>query len=140
MGEVLAAGIFGVVGVLVGGVITAGFEMLRERRATRRGRLTAARLISAELSHAHDAIGRAVENNAWWQDPIPTDAWRERADALIADVEVTDWRDVADAFRAIARANINAHAPTFLPIEAERQLGGAQSEIKAAIDIVNRYA
>jgi PAS domain-containing protein len=53
--------VFGLVGVVIGSIITAGFEWWRERARLRRAQLLAARRMRAVLGRAGEAIDQAIE-------------------------------------------------------------------------------
>lgn len=104
MSAILIPALFGLLGVIVGGIITTASSYLLQRRGERtdneredRNRAIeikrAARLIDAELLRARAAARIAIKNKHWWipDAKLKTEAW-EKYSAVIAPVlSYGDW-------------------------------------------------
>lgn len=124
--------LIGLIGVVVGGLLTALsswlLDLSRDRRhgqhkVQREARelKRAARLIGEELSENLDLLCRAVESRRWWRHPahsLRTTRWDEY-EPVFAGAEVADqiWYSVAAAYQ-IARELLGA---------AEERMRGEQS-------------
>jgi hypothetical protein len=101
----MAEAIFGLLGVVVGAVLTAGTEWSRDRSAKRARRQRAARLLYAELQWRRVVLEDASVDGA---EPVDLDAsdllyvWREhRAD--LASLPWADWKQVQIAIMLASR-------------------------------------
>jgi hypothetical protein len=105
--------IFGLVGVLVGGIITAGSSYLLDRRRERVDRQRdsrkraielkrASRLIDAELSRAQAAASICLEKGHWWSPDakLSRGAWEQYGGVIAADLSDTAWLAVRVAIEA----------------------------------------
>ena len=110
----MEAAIFGLVGVIIGGVITAGSNYLLERRRERaisqresRNQAIeirrAARLIDAELLRARAAASIAIKNKHWWipDAKLKTEAWEKYCSVIAPVLSYGDWVAVVKAVLAI---------------------------------------
>jgi hypothetical protein len=100
----MAEAIFGLLGVVIGGLLTAGTEWSRDRSAKRARRQRAARLLFAELQWRRVVL----EDAAAGAEPVDLDAsdllyvWREhRAD--LASLPWPDWKQVQIAVMLASR-------------------------------------
>jgi hypothetical protein len=119
--NILAAA-FGLLGVIIGGAITAGATYLvEERRALRketkdrRKRLIelkrAARLIDEDFKWAWAAVTTTIDAKCWvslLHDPIRVETWLEHRGLLAAETTLADWRTLQAAVGAMEI--INSHA------------------------------
>lgn len=106
------------VGVLVGGIITAGSNWIL---AVRRERTEywidrhnhdievrrASRLIDRELAIAGAVVSYCMENKQWWRRSVDdmhvkTEDWEKYKDVVASELSDTDWLTVATAFLAVA--------------------------------------
>jgi hypothetical protein len=80
----VAEAIFGLVGVIVGAVVTGGVEFVAERRREAALLRKAARLVEAELDEAATIFEGALEDGKLWsgsnRPEVPS--WREYAPCL----------------------------------------------------------
>jgi hypothetical protein len=111
----LLPAVFGLLGVIVGGAITAGVDyFLDERRAfreetkERRKRLIdlkrAARLIDQDFSWALAALNLAIMMKHWVApqlEPIRLESWREHRSVLAAETTWAAWTALINAVQAM---------------------------------------
>jgi hypothetical protein len=111
---ITVAGI-GLLGVLIGGIITAGANFVlavrRERVEAERDHRShaievkrASRLILVELVGAEATTKICVEKRRWWDHPdiqLKTEAWRKYSDVIAPALSDAEWFDVSLAFSAI---------------------------------------
>ena len=97
----MLSAIFGLVGVVVGGLLTATFQLWQERRSDRAEARAASRLLSAELSEQHvflDALVKQdpeVPRNDRWP---PVAAWPEYRAAMARLLDDETWQALAGAY------------------------------------------
>jgi hypothetical protein len=100
----VAEAIFGLVGVIVGAVVTGGVEFVAERRREAALLRKAARLVEAELDEAATIFEGALEDGKLWsgsnRPEVPS--WREYAPVLAEGLDTDDW-GVVEAAAAITR-------------------------------------
>jgi hypothetical protein len=106
---------FGLLGVIVGGAITAGTTYLvEERRARREERKEqrkqlielkrAARLVDEDVKWALAAVVITINEKRWpalLQDPIGLDTWEEYRSLLATETTLSDWRTLQAAVRGM---------------------------------------
>jgi hypothetical protein len=92
------------IGGVIGGVLTlradegrAAREEVRERNEAR----AAARLVWLDLDYARSAFDSSFQKKEWTVGNPPTDAWREHRGVLASFLDLSEWRDVADAVGAV---------------------------------------
>jgi len=108
------AAIFGLVGVIVGGIITAGSNYLldrrRERAVSQRDSRNyaielkrASRLIDAELLRARAAADICVKDRHWWSQDVEltTEAWQKYSGIIAPELSYTAWLAVMGAVLAV---------------------------------------
>lgn len=106
--------IFGLVGVIVGGFITAYSSYLLDRRREQvdrqkesHNRATklkmAARLIDDELARGQAAAKIAFENRHWWNpdEQLLTGAWQQYREFIAPEVSQAAWHAVSIAIIAV---------------------------------------
>lgn len=107
--------IFGLLGVILGGIITAGSTYLLDRRRERADReresrnhaieiKRAARLIDAELLRAQAAASICVGKRHWWSadlPPLSTEAWQKDSAIIATHLSDQAWLDVRVAVEAV---------------------------------------
>jgi hypothetical protein len=105
---------FGLLGVIVGGIITAGSNYLldrrRERAINQRDNRNyaieikrAARLIDAELLRARGAARMVIKDKRWWipDTKLKTEAWEKYSAVLAPVLSYSDWVAVMKGVLAI---------------------------------------
>jgi hypothetical protein len=148
--------LFGLIGVIVGGLITAGVTFLiEEKRASRdetkerRKRLTdlkqAARLVHEDFTWASVSINFAIENKRWVSahfEPIRLQTWKDYRSVLAAEANLADWVTLKAAVRAMEMYQraierneaIDAHALHNLEAEKEALQKG-RAALKPFLDL-----
>ena len=101
----MTAAIFGLLGVIVGGLIAAGAEAWFRSRERKAEALVAARLVLQELGTAAISIDLLIANDVW---PIPlpqmredlasTAQWEEGRAVLARTLSGDEWRIVTTAY------------------------------------------
>jgi hypothetical protein len=97
---------------VVGGLLTAGSNLViealrrRQQRATqaeqdRRELRQATRLVLAELAEISQAIMQTAKSHLTWRSdrPLPASAWREYSPILAAHLPISAWRWVEGAYQ-----------------------------------------
>jgi gas vesicle protein len=119
----MATAIFGLIGVIIGGLIAALSSILVEARRDRKleqrerkGRLgllkEAARVLDAELEQAATSAYFVVKKRCWWPEemgPIKIDSWNKYRAILASELAYEDWRTVVFALAFVEGIN-NARA------------------------------
>jgi hypothetical protein len=112
--------IFGLLGVVVGGLITAGSSYLLDRRRERGDReregrshdieiKRAARLIDAELLHAQAAASLWIEKRRWWiadASPLATEAFQKYGGVIAPHLSDDAWLHLLVAVDAVEHIKI----------------------------------
>jgi hypothetical protein len=95
--------IIGLVGVIVGAVVTAGLDWLRQSRREAAEAIVARRLVGLELTLALNMLRIAHADGRWWPDAIRlrTDAWEAHKSILAASMPEQEWSMLATAFVGI---------------------------------------
>jgi hypothetical protein len=95
----MTAAIFGLVGVVVGGLITFGTEFFMTRRKERASLRTSARLVELELKKASRLVALWLDIQRlgleWWE---PLDQWPVHGPVLAAGLSAKDWRTVGGVY------------------------------------------
>ena len=122
--------IFGLIGVVVGGLMTAGTELWRDRRRTKKERLIARKLLLAELLQARVALSSVAQTShiprlADIERFVPTTVWGDHRASLIEMFDDETWNLASRCFMMmeIEKAALT-HAPdaAIRPQDAERTL------------------
>jgi hypothetical protein len=118
----MTEGLFTLLGVIVGGIVTyASQHALDTRRATReeaaadaaseRATRRAARLVLWELLEVITYMNGTLESNGWLADVrLPHEAWLQEQGRLSGFLDDAEWRMVATAYMAVAAWNSLAAA------------------------------
>jgi hypothetical protein len=115
----IISAISGLVGVIVGGIITAVSNYLlyqkrekTERKRDRRNRVIeikrASRLIDADLSWAQVAANICVEERHWWSAnarPLTMEGWQQYRGIIAPELSNNAWRAVCVAVEAVHHLN-----------------------------------
>jgi hypothetical protein len=100
--------IFGLVGVIVGGlvsgVVSAGLDRVRDARRA----LVSARLVQDDLSYLHAVLDAEIEEGVWRrltadEPPLAFDAWTDGRDLLAAHLSFAEWNVASIAARQALR-------------------------------------
>jgi hypothetical protein len=102
----MSAAVIGLIGVIIGGVLTGGVEFALEHRREKRRGQAAARLVHAALTDIDSFVKASLVRRAWLGDPADalSDAqWLEQR-AILAEAPGFDgWYPVAGAWGWIAQ-------------------------------------
>lgn len=115
----LDSAIFGLIGVIVGGIITAGsnylIESRRERAVMKRDSHNytieikrAARLIADDLSRGIAAARICIDKRHWWSTdvrPLTIEGWQQNRGIVAAELSDDAWLAVRIAVEAVDNLN-----------------------------------
>jgi hypothetical protein len=127
----MAEAIFGLVGVVVGGLLTAGANWLATRADRRRSRRLAARILSDELSYHRVYIQGRLDKGEVVRLPDHTslhEAWLEHRVSL-ADLPWSDYGVVQHAVLIIVR----------MPVDPDRPRASTDA-MRSALDVIDDAA
>jgi hypothetical protein len=139
----MTAAIFGLVGVLIGGVLSSAGEAWLDRRRQLLEGIPAARLVSSELR----VVDQAIQEITWQkrvQTPaespdLPVVLWHEHRAALAVVLTFADWERVARPYAVAAWVNEFRSRPSgaeLSPGELEK-INTAATQITKAIELLN---
>ena len=108
--------IFGLLGVVIGGLITASSTyMVEERRARReetkerRERVMelkrAARLVDEDIQWALSAVTLTINSKRWTQEPLQLKTWQEYRGLFASETTLGNWRILKAAARVMLTYN-----------------------------------
>ncbi len=113
--------IFGLIGVIVGGLITAGTQLWNERLRNRNEFQRAKRLIESELLNAEyfmDTLVKTAEFAPYpnVDDVLPTSAWREYAPAVVSSLDDKLWKRLVMTYGNLehVKAMMTSNTPDML--------------------------
>ncbi len=97
----MTGAIFGLIGVIVGGLLTAAIQAVQQARSDRATARAASRLLSAELSEQHVFLDALVNQDA--ARPLDSElpavsAWPEYRAVMARLLEDESWQAVAGAY------------------------------------------
>ncbi len=97
------AAIIGLVGVLVGGLITGLQNAWLERTRTKRQTVLAERQIRLILDTSVRRLFTAVQERRWWAEPerLPLGQWKDQWPSLDPDMPQAVLKDLEDAFSVL---------------------------------------
>ncbi|MEN3285194.1 MAG: hypothetical protein V7607_6334 [Solirubrobacteraceae bacterium] len=122
--------VIGLVGVVVGAVVTGGVTAVGSWRARRRAARAALRLIHGDLMVALLLMERATNSDRWWALPaeLPTARWERHRDALAGShLSFDEW------------TTLDATFTRFAQIEATRAQGNAAGDRAGALHHAQRH-
>jgi hypothetical protein len=137
--------IFGLLGVVVGGLLSGGMmlgiEHVREHRDAR----TAARLVHYELIRAVSLLEVALDLGS----PLPfvvsfaTEAWSEHRSGLARTLDTSTWGAALSAYSALEAVDQTFTGPDFEPRgglteEGFMYVGAAAARVREALDALGR--
>lgn len=97
----MSEAIFGLVGVVIGGLLNAVGLWVIEYRRDRRVAQVAARLLAPDLNQVRHAMKIALEGKTWSGVDVPDNRWREYQGALARAMKPKHWSLVAGVFLAL---------------------------------------
>lgn len=104
----MAQAIFGIIGVIVGGLLTAVAQWHSERSRLRRDTIAASRLVRHELAQAYEVLRFAVDRESVAiiaDTPIPLDRFNAAQGLLAAELNSEQWETISKAYRGIDFVN-----------------------------------
>ena len=113
----MTAAVFGLVGVLLGGLITFGIEWWHDRAGRKRRTVAAARLLYREFTSAAAAIDTCIKRqqivHAVLDNMVRTDRFEEYEPFLAGEVSDDTWRALITAYSGVATlsSTIASHGP-----------------------------
>lgn len=142
----MTAGIFGLVGVLIGGALTVMTTELADRRRRQISARTAARLVGDDMTQVVAVIQVALDRGTW--SSLATfdrghRAWDERSDALAAAIELKDWMQLSQSIGVLGIVKEVAAAKTPSdPVDAasRERMERALDTVASALEILERIA
>src|SRR5664279_1306984 len=99
--------IFGLMGVIVGGLLTAGIESKRERRREKRAKDLAKKLLLSELLQVRIFLDSIAKLSQWppiedVDSFVPTKVWTAETSVLIGQFDEGMWRRLISCYGMIA--------------------------------------
>ena len=137
--------IFGLIGVIVGGIITAGFQQLAQHRQHKREQRLAARILLDELGWWRSILEYAIDQDDVSALGLPgavLAAWEEQRIALV-DLKPDEWTLLHLAVRSASGDVGDApQLPTGTPMGGTLASGLKEQigRIDEASDVLARYA
>jgi hypothetical protein len=136
--------IFGLVGVVVGAVISGGVAFFMERRRDRQKARASARLLEEELEPFVGALYQLrasllKENEAAFQvfigqwNSFTLDLWTSRREALATTLAIEEWYSVMYAYVALGKLKRELGGLDFGTAQADEDLRGTVQSAESAV-------
>lgn len=123
----MAAAVFGLIGVIIGGVINFVATVYQQNRTDRSARHSIARLTYDDFLHWQSTLVRALAAGSWWPDSSLLKTQTNIADrkVLLGDLDDEPSQDVADAqgwmeYLISVRQKAGTRRPTEIELELMR--------------------
>jgi hypothetical protein len=132
--------IFGLVGVIIGGVVTAGFQLFQAWRRQERDQRLAARILRDELGWWWSNLKDAIESRDFSGIDHPgsvAEAWQQYRGALI-DLSGPEWSQLHLAVRA-SNLDLTDAPPKMLPSAAAGEIQKQVDRLDACITMLEKY-
>ena len=135
----MTAAIFGLIGVIVGGLLNAAAVAWQARRGEKATARLASRLVALELQEAFFllTLNPDVAAEPEGQEQLSSAAWASHRDALARTLDDEDWNAVAAAYEVIEGHPSRALAKATAPKADPRAPG---SPTRSDLDIVGEAA
>jgi hypothetical protein len=136
----VVSGIFGLGGVVLGGLLTVGTTYGLERRRAKRARDAAIRLAGAELTTTVSVVTTALDEGEWQpreyfglppRDPV---GWSEQLKAFATALSDDEWHNVVYAGIIAAMAESSHKAGHHLTDDERLLLEAFQEELHRGLD------
>jgi hypothetical protein len=104
----MTAAIFGLIGVIVGGLLNALVAMANEAHRDRRAVMAAARLLVVELAEISATCKTGVHAGSWVtipSHPLETAQWKEYRTLVASQLRAQNWRKVWAGFDTAVQIN-----------------------------------
>jgi hypothetical protein len=107
--DAVNAALIGLIGVVVGALLTGFASLWVEEKKRQRSAAVAAYLIADELATSYGRIESALDANPmqWWLGDLPTRAWQEHLKDLGFKASADSLQDLANAYIIIDRLNVD---------------------------------
>jgi hypothetical protein len=128
----MTAAIFGLIGVVVGALVTGIVQWRLERRRETTNRRAAMRLLAADFAVSQALIRPVLETGAWGSEriPLPLEAYGEYRGVISAELNKAAWKYVEGAVLGLRhlneiRADAERSGRDFTPAEMDhfRRIG-----------------
>jgi hypothetical protein len=103
----VTAGLLGVLGIIVGGLLTGAAELLLRRRQEGQQAVVGAMTLDAALSNAREVHALAKAQKGWWPevDRPRTEEWSHYRDSLPVRLDSAEVLAVGEGFAQVERLN-----------------------------------
>ena len=125
--------VFGLVGVVVGGVLTGIVQAVQQSRADRIETRAGARLVSAELSGQQTILAAYLGGEVAGFETLPAiTEWPQYRAAIARALDDDDWVNVAGAYTRLALLRSNPDGASFEGIARPQWIARLVDELDAA--------
>ena len=131
----MGSAVIGVLGVIIGALLTTALAVQLEARARRRAALGASRLLAAELRNVRAMVANTAKHGQWWTSPLPTSAWEAHQINVAAELESSTVDGLSKCYATLG--TLNSAAGHDSPREAEPPVDTASvvgAAVKAAVE------
>lgn len=132
----MTAAIFGLIGVVIGGLITAAIEGFYRWRDGKHRLRKAARLLREELNWIGTAVDDIKEHGdpSKWDDPSQVLAlWQAERDALV-DLPYEEWREIEHAMRGLSHWDSHFTDPALTSTATPQEIVSTATEVRKQIN------
>jgi hypothetical protein len=140
-------GLYALLGVVVGAVAPGLPTWMLARRAEKRERRVASRLVREEIVNAGPMLESAMKNGWFVEFALPLEGWKQHAATLASELPETTWDKVAQAMGTLQKANLmlmsmaensGGHiSAKRIPQDGKDVVAAAISELKEARDALD---
>jgi hypothetical protein len=114
----MGSALIGVLGVIIGALLTTALTIQRDTFNRKRGAIGAGRLLASDLRNTRTILGVAADTGRWFEAPLATNAWQAYSVQVAADLPDVVYK-LARTYEILR--NLNA-AAGFGPAEPDTQL------------------
>lgn len=139
----MTAAIFGLLGVLVGGLITWAVELWQARYQRREKGRVAVRLLLDEFGTCLSRAEASLDQGIWWlpENDLPLDVWHIHRADLAAVLPIDDWLKLGVAALAIEQMDQAARREDpetrELTAEGRELLAGHVAAVGGSLEVLN---
>lgn len=134
----MSEAVFGLVGVVIGALITGGVDLILEHRREERALRTAGRMLTLELVEARNLITTSLAEGHWLAEPLrvlSNEQWSEHR-GIWAAAKGKCWDEVSEAFLKVADVRRHhASAKGGTPIKSSSR---SQQTTESALTAISR--
>lgn len=146
--SVLIPALFGLLGVIIGGIITAGSNYFLDRRRERAAKEReereraieierAARLIDIEMLRAAASITLLIRNKRWPSTKLQTEVWQKYSPVIAPALSYADWLVMVRAVIAIDSIDWNAFPEGQVSEELVEAVVPLSKDIMAGVHVLS---